>query len=432
MKHFFLLLFLIPFHVVHAQRPDPAPPQERPILLSGATLHTGTGEVIENAVVGFAEGKITLVGAAAATTFNPADFRVIDVSGQHLYPGLILPNAEVGLVEISAVRATNDEEEVGELNPNVRALIAYNTDSDIIPTIRSNGILTVQTTPRGSLLSGASSLMQLDGWNWEDAAVKADDGLHIYWPNLFTRSGWWAEPGGVKKNENRDKEIQELESLFSEAAAYNPANEAVKNLKLTALKGLFDGSQRLYLHASYGKEIVEAVQFALRHGVQHPVVIGGQDAWMVTDFLKEHNIPVVLSTIHALPPRPESNVDHAYELPHRLQEAGITVALDYDDESYFRSRSLPFLAGTAAAYGVDREEALKMVTSNPAKIMGIDDRLGTVEVGKDATLVVSQGDLLDMRTSHVTQAFINGREISLDNKHKRLYETYRKKYQLGE
>ena len=201
MKYLFFLLLWLPW-LAQGQRLAPAPPQQRPILLSGATLHTGTGEVIENALVGFADGKITLVGPAASTTFNAADFDVIDVQGQHLYPGLILPNAEVGLVEISAVRATNDEEEVGDLNPNVRSVVAFNTDSDIIPTIRTNGVLVVQSTPRGGLLSGASSLMQLDGWNWEDAVVKADDGLHVYWPALFTHSGWWAEPGGVKKNES--------------------------------------------------------------------------------------------------------------------------------------------------------------------------------------------------------------------------------------
>ncbi|MGB3618273.1 MAG: amidohydrolase, partial [Catalinimonas sp.] len=179
MKYLFLPLLFLLTTAALAQRPAPGLPQSAPMLVRGGTVHTGTGRVIENGAVGFAEGKITYVGPAADA---PSGYQTVDAGGQHVYPGLILPNTTLGLVEIAAVRASRDQQEAGTINPNVRSLVAFNTDSDIIPTVRSNGVLLVQATPRGGTLAGTSSLMHLDGWNWEDAAVRADDGIHVYWP----------------------------------------------------------------------------------------------------------------------------------------------------------------------------------------------------------------------------------------------------------
>jgi len=411
-----------------AQVPAPAPKQSKPILLKGATLHVGNGTVVENAVVGFDNGKITYAGPQSGA--NLSGYEVVDVTGQHIYPGLIQPNSGLGLNEIESVRATIDWNEVGQFNPNVRSVVAYNTDSDIIPTIRTNGVLLSQVTPIGGTISGTSSVVQLDAWNWEDAIVKADEGVHLNWPNMLIESGN-SDPDVEKRlarmKEQRGETLTELASLMRDAAVYKAGKHDSENLKMTALASLFDGSKRLYIHADYGKEIVEAINFAKKYGVKNIVLVGGGDALVVADFLKSNNIPVIYSGVHALPSRPGEDVDMPYKMPYLLQQAGLLVALDYD-LSIHGIRNLPFIAGTAAAYGLDKEQALSAVTLNTAKILGIDKETGSVEAGKDANLVVSTGDLLDMRTNNVTFAFIQGRKISLDNKQKYLYEKFENKY----
>jgi imidazolonepropionase-like amidohydrolase len=195
------------------------------------------------------------------------------------------------------------------------------------------------------------------------------------------------------------------------------------------MRGLFSGKQNLYIRADYGKDIIEAVTFAKSAGVQKIVIVGGEEAHRALTFLKENNIPVILSGLHRLPNREDEDVDLPYRMPGILQKAGILVSLSYADE-WWRTRNLPFLAGTAAGFGVtDREEALKMVTSNTAKILGIDGLVGTLEKGKQATLFVSAGDALDMRTNVIEQVFIQGRKVNLDDRHKRLYKTYKDKYE---
>ncbi|MBF9252741.1 amidohydrolase family protein [Pontibacter sp. 172403-2] len=419
------LLFSVP---AFAQVPAPAPKQSKPILLKGATLHVGNGTVVENAVVGFADGKITYAGPQSGANLN--GYEVVDVTGQHIYPGLIQPNSGLGLNEIESVRATIDWDEVGQFNPNVRSVVAYNTDSDIIPTIRTNGVLLSQVTPIGGTISGTSSVVQLDAWNWEDAIVKADGGIHLNWPNMLIETGN-NDPEAAKRlarmKEQREEMLTELAALMRDAAVYKAGTHDNRNLKLAAMAGLFDGSKKLYIHADYGKEIVEAINFAKKYGVKDIVLVGGGDALVVADFLKDNNIPVIYSGVHALPSRPGEDVDMPYKMPYLLQQAGLLVALDYD-LSIHGIRNLPFIAGTSAAYGLDKEQALSSVTLNTAKILGIDKQTGSVEAGKDANLVVSSGDLLDMRTNNVTLAYIQGRKISLDNKQKYLYHKFENKY----
>jgi imidazolonepropionase-like amidohydrolase len=429
---FRVMLLLLPV-VGWAQVPAPAAGQARPVLLVGGVLHVGNGTVVEQAAVGFEKGKITYAGPLAGFTGSRAGYEVIDVAGQHLYPGLILPNTGLGLVEVDAVRATADGREVGNLNPNVRAIVAYNTDADMIPTVRANGVLLAQPTPQGGLISGTSSVVHLDAWNWEDALVKADDGLHLRWPAMIAKPASSPDPKVKEQLEKRTREreqsLQELEKLFAEAAVYGQGRQERENLKLKALRGLYDGGRKLYLHANYAKEIMEGVRFARKAGVRDIVLVGGRDAWNVTDFLKEHNIPVIISDIHALPQRVDEDVDLPYKLPAILQEAGVLFCLDYG-KNLHGARNLPFIAGTAAAHGLTKEQALSAVTLNTARIMGIDQQVGSLEVGKEATLVVSAGDLLDMRTNQVTLAFIQGRQLNLTDKQKVLYEKFKAKYAL--
>lgn len=427
-----LLLFLFISGAVAAQIPTPAPPQSESILILGAAAHTGTGEVIENSAIGFTNGKFNFVGKASDV--NRSDYsRVIDAEGKHVYPGFIGPNSTLGLREIDAVRATLDFSETGALNPNVRTLIAFNTDSRITPTVRTNGVLTVQAAPRSGLVSGTSSIMKLDGWNWEDAVLKADDGIHINWPNMFTISGWWAQQGGVNKNKNYEEQVQTLYKFFTDAQVYavNDKHEE-KDLRFEAMRNLFTGKERLYIHADFVKEISEAVNMAKSTGVMKPVIVGGRDAWMVTDILKENNVPVIVHRLHELPEFADEDVDRPYKLPKLLQDAGVLFCLDYSGQmEAMNLRNLPFAAGTAAAYGLTKEEALASITLNAAKILGIDDITGSLETGKDATLFISTGDALDMITNNVETAFIQGREIELINEQIEQFKRYSEKYGIN-
>ncbi|PRY34159.1 imidazolonepropionase-like amidohydrolase [Spirosoma oryzae] len=431
MKRLFISILCLASLTSVAQNPAPAKQQDHVIALMGGTAHLGNGQVIQNAIVLFDKGVITNVVDGTLVKLNLANgTEVIDVSGKHIYPGLISPASTVGLEEIEAVRATVDKQEVGVLNPNVRALIAYNTDSEIIPTIRNNGVLLTQAMPQGGAISGSSSVMMTDGWNWEDAVLKKDDGLWLNWPGYYA-SDFDLEnfTRVVKKNDKRDEAISALRATFGDAKAYAAvSNPSPMNLRLEAMKGLFTGMQNLYVRADYAKDIVEAVQWAKAMGVAKVVIVGGEESHRVASFLKENNVPVILGALHRLPNREDEAVDLPYRLPGILQKAGVLVGLSYADE-WWRTRNLAFQAGTAAGFGVaDHEEALKMITANNAKILGIDGLVGTLEKGKHATLFVSSGDALDMRTNVVEHVFMQGRKVNLDDRHKRLYRMYKEKY----
>ncbi|WP_420148804.1 amidohydrolase family protein [Spirosoma sp.] len=415
----------------YGQNPAPARPQTKTIALMGGTVHVGNGQVIPNGIVLFSNGLITNVVDGTLVRLNLTDVDVVDASGKHVYPGLISPASTVGLQEIGAVRATVDKQEVGILNPNVRSLIAYNTDSEIIPTIRNNGVLLTQAMPQGGTISGSSSVMMADGWNWEDAVLKKDDGIWLNWPTYFTRDFNFEDfTTTIRKDEKRGQAIDALRATFADAKAYAAlTNPAPMNLRLESMKELFSGKQNLYVRADYGKDIIDAVTFAKSVGVQKVVIVGGEESNRVVTFLKENNVPVILSALHRLPNREDEDVDLPYRLPGILQKAGVLVGLSYADE-WWRTRNLPFLAGTAAGFGVtDHEEALKMVTSNTAKILGVENLVGTLEKGKQATLFISSGDALDMRTNVIEHVFIQGRKVNLDDRHKRLYKTYKDKYE---
>ncbi|HTJ51682.1 MAG TPA: amidohydrolase family protein [Cyclobacteriaceae bacterium] len=408
------------------QVPKPASPQTKPIAITGAIAHIGNGNVIQNSIITFDNGKLTLVADASTSSIDASKFEIINASGKHVYPGFILPDSDLGLQEISAVRSTRDVNETGSYNPNVRSIISYNTDSELIPTLRYNGILLAQTTPIGGIISGTSSVIELDGWNWEDAVYKTDDGVHLNWPAFYQSPRWWMGETQIKKNEKYDEQIRELSNFLAEAKAYAQSAPEATNLKLEAMKGLFDGSKVIYMRASLAKEIMSAIQLAQQVGIKKIVLKDGEESYLVKEFLSENHIPVVLANVHRLPISNDEDVDMPYKLPAVLTKAGVMVSLSYNGLQ--NSRNLPFFAGTASAYGLSKEEALQLITLNAAKIIGIDSSCGTLEVGKDANLFISTGDALDMRTNNVENAFIAGRKLNLDGKQQLLYNRFKEKY----
>ncbi|KAA6438629.1 amidohydrolase family protein [Dyadobacter flavalbus] len=412
-----------------AQNPVPATAQTKPVILTGATIHIGNGQVLTNGAIAFDKGIITQIGAAGSVS-AVTGAETIDVSGKHIYPGIISLNTTVGLQEVASVRATLDYNEVGQINPHVRALIAYNTDSEVIPTLRGNGVLLSQAVPQGGIISGSSSVFYTDGWNWEDAVLKKDDGIWLSW-SPFLESSFSSEDFRVtvKRNEKRQEALEVFRATFSDAKAYAEIQQpAVANLRLAAMKPLFDGSANLYIRAEYAKDIVEAVKFAREFGVKKVVIAGGDESYKVASFLKENQVPVILNPTHRLPNRVDENVYLPYELPGMLQKAGVKVAITYTDE-WWRTRNLAFLSGTSAGFGnVTPEEALQFITSNAAEIIGAENTVGTLEKGKHASLLVAEGDILDMRGNVVKMVFVKGGKVNLDDKQKRLYEKYKVKY----
>lgn len=424
---FFLLVTLS--HSIFGQRPVPVDAPPRKILLMGGVAHVGNGTVIDNSAIGLADGKISFIMDARGFKPDPRSFdTLIYLEGKHVYPGFISIGSILGLSEMELVRATNDFRETGSINPGARSLIAYNTDSRVIPTVRDNGILTAQVAPQGGLISGTSSVMQLDAWNYEDAVVKPDDGIWVNWPSMRIYKGTWADPEEEQRERN-ERDLQNLMRQFEEASAYAKDQPKVKNSHLEAMKGLFSGSKKLFVRCDYAREIIEAVQVADRFGMRL-VIVGGADSWRVASMLKEKNIPVVIERTHSLPYREDEDVDLPYKLPALLKKSGVLFAIT--DQGFWQHRNLPFQAGTAAGYGLGREEAVSSISLSAAKILGIDSFCGSLEDGKDATLFVSQGDALEMTGNNVLMAFIRGREIILDSYQKELYRRYMKKYGLKE
>lgn len=405
---------------------SPVAAQKETIALTNATIHVGNGQVINNGTVIFNNGKITEVGTTATVT----GARVIDCKGKHIYPGLILSSSQLGLIEINNIRATIDATEIGEMNPGIRSLVAYNTDSKVINTLRTNGILLANIVPSGGIISGSSSVVQLDAWNWEDAAYKMDGGIHFHMPSLLNRGSrrfFGAQASNtdpVKAGLNR---IEEVKNFLREAKAYLAQTKHDNtNLKFEAVKGLFDKKQKLFIHCNIVKEMLLAIDIAKEFEFD-VVLVGAVDSWQIADILKKNNIAVILNQLHDLPAMIDDDIDQPFKTPAMLQKAGVLYCIN-DNDGNSRYRNLPFNAGTATAYGLSKEEALSAITLNAATILGIADKTGSIETGKDANIVVSEGDILDMRTNIIDHAFIQGRQIVLNNKQMQLAEKYEKKY----
>jgi imidazolonepropionase-like amidohydrolase len=428
-KHFLTLLFTGICFTTIAQLPSPASLPVKAIIIAGATAHLGNGEVMENAAIGMEAGKITFVIPMRNIRLNPEEADIIDATGKHVYPGFISPNSTLGLTEVDAVRASRDFNETGDFNPEVRALIAFNTESKINFTVRSNGVLMTQATPRGGRIAGTSSIVHLDAWNWQDASVLEDDGIHVNWPRRFARSGWWAEPGPAKANEKYAEEVDALRDFLLRAKAFIDQESKDVNIKMAACQGLFNGNKRLYLRADDAKSISDALLFAKEIGATYPVIVGGSESHLVAGLLKEHNVPVVIERTHSLPNNIDDNVKQPYTTPKLLHDAGVRFCFNYEgDMEAMGVRNLPFSAGTAVSHGLPYEAAVKALTGGTAEILGISHRCGRIAEGLDATLFISTGDALDIRTNNVERAYIQGRPIDLDNPHKQLYRKYSGKY----
>jgi imidazolonepropionase-like amidohydrolase len=431
-KSIFLLAFLMTAVNGFAQQ-TPAPKQTEAITIVGATAHIGNGEIIENSLIILEEGKIRTITDANSTKM-PYRGTVIQAEGKHVYPGFIAPNSSLGLVEIDAVRQTDDESELGELLPHVRSIVAYNAESKVVESMRPNGVLIGQITPRGGRISGTSTIVQFDAWNWEDATMKENDGLHINWPNSFRRGRWWAgEDPGVKPNDDYIKESKELSDFFRNAKAYLAGSRSQTHLPFEAMERVFSGDKKVYIHADGEKEIMDIINFKKDHELDNVILVGGYNAYKVADQLKNSNISVLLARAHQTPNLDDEDYDLPYKMAKLLNDKGILVGLETSGGmERMNTRNLPFYAGTAVAHGVEKEEALKMITSNTAKILGIDDTVGTLEEGKDATLFISEGDALDMRTNKLSKAYIQGRDISLQSHQTELAKRYSEKFENQE
>ena len=415
----------------------PPPRQDAPILLRGATLHTVSGAAIEQGELLIADGVIVAIGETLeGGEADPP--QTVDLNGLHIYPGLISANTMLGLVEIEAVRATVDVAEPGPINPNVRAEIAINPDSENLPVARANGILVALTAPAiggGRLIGGRSAAIQLDGWTTENMTLKAPIGMHMSLPALRVPVGL-ADAEQRRFVEQRDERLELLRTSFEQASAYRTAKAGGDVVEVDrrweAMIPVFDRALPVFAHVDdlmqirYALRLAEEFDFDL-------VIVGGADAWRIADVLAEREVPVVVAGLHVPPSRRWEGYSTPSENPVRLHEAGVKVAIANMGGTFVATmeRNLPYEAAEAVAYGLDPDEAIRMITLYPAQILGIDDRVGSLDIGKDGTLIVTDGNPLDIRTK-VLRAFVQGREIELSSRHTELDGKYGQRLdQLG-
>ena len=424
-----LISFLLTVSI-SANEQIPAPPQKNPILLKNGYIHTVSKGTIEGSIL-FEKGKITRI---AKYITPPKDCEIIDLNGKHVYPGMIAAVSGLGLIEINAVAVTNDHSERGDFNPNVRTNVAFNPDSEIIPTTRSNGILIANIIPNSGLVSGQSSVMMLDGWTWENATLSSPSGLHIIWPNM----------NSIAKNDyekNRLKAAKEhlknLENIIKDARAYarlrqtksrSAENYHDEDLRWESMIPYVNKKLPIYVHANEVKQIEAAISWSVRHSL-NIIIVGGKDAWRTTDLLIKNRIPVIYESVTSLPYRRFEDYDQAYKTPSILYEKGVQFCISQYGSagSAYQARNLPYQASMAASYGLPKEAALRSITLSAAEILGIDKKVGSLETGKDATLFISNGDPLEIRTN-ILQAYIQGKKVDMGDRHKSLYSKYKEKY----
>ncbi len=394
----------------------PAPQQSRPIALTGATIHTVTGGVIRNGTIVLDNGKITAIGASATI---PQNAERVDVTGKEIYPGLIDAASEMGLYEIGGFDVAIDQNELGGFTPNVRAHVAFNPESRHIGVARSNGVLVTVSSPSGGTVAGLASAMMLDGWTWEAMTLKPEVGMVMEWPST----------GG-----QYERVIAELREFFADARSYRTARTAASDRhetdsRMEAMIAVLDGRIPVIVSANDIRQIQDAVAWAKEEGVRL-VLRGARDAGYVTDLLAREKVPVLLSTVLAGPGRAWEPYDAAYSLPARLHAAGVKFGITGGGSAAYANR-LPYEAGASIAFGLPSEEALKAVTLHPAQFLGISDRVGSLEVGKDATFLITTGNPLEYSTL-VEQVYIEGRKVDMGDAHREFFEKYSQKIrQLG-
>ena len=410
----------------------PGAEQQQPIALVGGTIHPVSGDVIQQGTLLMEEGRITAVAGEVAL---PENTRLVDVAGQHLYPGLFDAATNIGLVEINAVRATRDHTETGLMNPNVRAAVAVNPDSELIPVTRSNGVLLCLTAPAGDLVAGMSAVVQLDGWTWEQMTLRSAVGLHIQWPNMAPLERWYIEESSDEQLEKRDEQLRQLDDFFADARAYATARRAADeggpsqdaDARLAAMAPVLSRDLPTIVAANTIGQIESAVAFAVRENVRM-ILLGGYDAPLCADLLKRHKIPVIVTGVYRLPSTRSDAYDDPYTLPARLRKAGIRFCITSSARfGASNVRNLPYNAAMAVAHGLPPDQGLRAITLSAAEILGVDNQVGSLQPGKDATLIITDGDPLET-TTHVVRAYIQGREVDLEDRHKRLWRKYQEKY----
>ena len=405
----------------------PAPP--RVFSIVGATIHPISGPDIPKGTIVVRDGKIASVAAGAAPA---SDGPVVDAAGKHVYPSLLPPLTALGLKEIGAVRASVDAAESGDINPDARASVAVNFDSELLPVARSGGILVAGVTPSGGIVSGTVAAMKMDGWTREDATLKDPAAITVFWPDLAIDRSTTASRSVKAQEKKRDKALEKLKDVFRDAKAYAKARAAegqagvprhAADAKLAALVPAVERRIPVVVAASQLAQIRDAVTWAAGENLRL-VIWGGADAWRMADVLAKADVPVIVDSPLDLPSRPDEPYDTAFANAGKLAKAGVRVIFNEGGNDATNVRNLPHLAATAVTFGFPREQAVAGMTLEPAKLLGVADRVGSLEPGKDATFILTDGDILDLR-SHVVGAYLDGRALDLTDKQKRLYEKYR-------
>lgn len=415
-----------------------AGPQVIPIAIEGAVIHTVSKGTLLEGTIWFEQGVLKGIVPAGQAADLPDGTLVLDGKGRHVYPGLIAPFTSLGLQEISSIRPSIDLRELGDATPEALALTAINPDSTVLPVTRSNGVLVAGVFPQGGLVAGRASVIQLDGWTNASLAIVADAGLVVDWPaqagdNPFRRRRAPVAEDAGGGGDRTARQRRQIDELFAAARAWSDARSAdpatSHDVRFAAMEAVVRGRLPVFLLADDLEQIESGLQWAHGRGLR-PIVVGGRDSLLCKDLLLRHDVPVILGGTHPLPRRADSPFSERFELPAALHQAGVRFCLA-SGESFYNERNLPYAAATAVAWGLDPQAALAAITLRPAQILGIADRLGSLEVGKDATLLVTDGPLFEL-SSRVERAFLGGRQLDLSNKQIRLAEKYRARYRQGE
>ena len=407
------------------------------IALVGGRVYPVSGPVIADGYVVFDNGLITDVGAMEADGSLPkavvSTVRKLSVAGKHVYPGFIGSYTQMGLAEIASVRATRDFDETGGVTPEVVASVALNPDSNLLTVTRTNGVLLCGTFPTSGLVPGRASVIQLEGWTSEDLTIKRDAGLIVGWPFMRTVRAPWMDKGDEEQQRDIRINLERIRDIFRSAGAYVRAKgideqKQPTDLRFEAMRPYITGATpqgTVFIEATDYDQIMSAIAFAREFSLKI-VIVGGRDAPMAAKLLKERQIPVIVGTTHGFPKRDDSPYDEAYTMPAKLHEAGIAFAIASGEETP-HERNLPYAAAMAVAHGLPWDAGLRSITLSAAEILGVADQVGSLEKGKHATLIVTDGPATEV-TTNVTMAFIQGRQIDLRNKQSELADKYREKY----
>ncbi|SMO66875.1 amidohydrolase family protein [Gracilimonas mengyeensis] len=395
--------------------------------ITGATIHTVTNGTIESGIILIDGNEISFVGKNAKIT---DDYARIDASGKHVYPGFIDGWTALGLVEVSAVAVTVDNQELGDFNPHMYAFTAFNPHSASVPVTRVSGVTTVLSAPSSGIIAGKAAVMDLWGYSPDSMAVAKSGALVMELPSS-TGGGWWDDRSEEEIKKEYEQEIKEINDFFEKARFYdrmvsayegNPSGKTKPDHdpRMEAMREVLSGEVPVVIEVGREQEILEAIKWTESQEGLNVIFAGVEEGWRVAEEIAEAGIPVLTTTLYT-PSRDYDNYQRPYQNPGLMAEAGVKVAIVSDDTE--NSRNAPFEAGYAAAYGLGKEEAIKALTINPAEIFGVDDKLGSLEAGKQANLFISDGDPLQPMTN-IEQVFIKGYKIPMDSRHIQLYEEF--------